>query len=178
MLDIRTGNGDLIIGDNVRIISDASELKKTMSLLVLSTSATPNMASQPIDGVTRIEYEAKEDSLTIRRGGLSHVAAKILAQNKRAYIIGYNDIRGSNDAPRLIGRMLFNIRIARKAKTPVILCSYADDELNMIDLNSFWKSIGVPEEIINKSQYELKELVRRAKLRASDKYVAEGIRLA
>lgn len=169
----------LILGKEVKHVKDMKELSKAKALIVLGTSNERKLIEGPIDGVTQLEQNAKKDHLHFRKAGLDQVTGKILGKDRKALILSYSDVRKSKEPGKLLGRMMQNARIAKKYKIPVIPCTYATSEEELLeqeDLHAFFRAMGVDAQALQDGKKGAEEWLERARLRASDEYVAEGVR--
>ncbi len=168
----------LLLGTDVRIVHEPKDVNRVGALLVLGDSDARTLMEAPVDGMVSLEQEQKRDKLHMRRAGLEPVGARILAEGRKALVLSYASVRTSKDPALVIGRMLQNVRVARKAGVPVILASMARDvdELpSPHDMEAFFRAMGVPDDITVKNQQTFSSWLARARTRASDAYVAEGV---
>jgi len=86
------------------------------------------------------ERGKRKDSLKQMDSGLNHVLARIAAKNNVAIGIDMHEISKleKKEKAKILGRIIQNIKICRKAKTKLKLLNYKD----RIDALSFLLSIG------------------------------------
>lgn len=94
------------------------------------------------------ELKSSGDKVHYRRSGLNQVLAKLAVQNDVAIGFGFSFVLNSNgvDRGKIIGRMKQNVRICRKSKTKMVVCSYANSVKEMRgakDLLAFARVIGM-----------------------------------
>ncbi|MBW2996789.1 hypothetical protein KY349_00440 [Candidatus Woesearchaeota archaeon] len=95
-----------------------------------------------------LESGAKKDFLHHRASGLNHILATIAAQKNVSIGFGFSSILKAKPWQRsvYIGRMMQNIRFARKFKFKTVIASFADNPWNMRsehDLISFFITLGM-----------------------------------
>lgn len=94
------------------------------------------------------ELKSVGDKVHYRRSGLNQVLAKLAKQNDVAIGFGFSFVLNAKgvDRGKVIGRMKQNVRICRKSKTKMIVCSYANSVKEMRgakDLLAFARVIGM-----------------------------------
>ncbi|MBW2972347.1 hypothetical protein KY359_04895 [Candidatus Woesearchaeota archaeon] len=95
-----------------------------------------------------LEFHRKKDFIHHRASGLNHVLATLAQQKGVAIAFGFSEIIAAKpqDRARFIGRMMQNIRFARKFKFRTVLASFAADPWHMRgkqELVSFFAGIGM-----------------------------------
>lgn len=94
------------------------------------------------------ELKSVEDKVHFRRSGLNQVLAKLAEKNDVAIGFGFSFVLNAKGVERgkVIGRMKQNVRICRKSKTKMVVCSYANNVKEMRgakDLLAFARVIGM-----------------------------------
>ncbi len=94
------------------------------------------------------ELKSSGDKVHYRRSGLNQVLAKLAKQNDVAIGFGFSFVLNAKgvDRGKVIGRMKQNVRICRKSKTKMVVCSYANNVREMRgakDLLAFARVIGM-----------------------------------
>jgi len=94
------------------------------------------------------ELEKSKDGMHQRNSGLNEVYCKIMRENEVIYGINYSALFGmsSNSSALVKGRMMQNIRLARKYKIKVKIASFATNPYHMRsehDIESFFTAIGM-----------------------------------
>ena len=147
--------------------------------LVLTTSNQREAIQQPIDAVIGAELSKREDFLHHRRSGLDQVKAQLLKEQGAAIILTIQAIKQAENSAQVLGRMQQNARIAHKLGVQVILASGAskpEEAISTHDQEAFWRAMNIPREIIEKNQETITNWLEQAKNRASEEYIAEGIK--
>ena len=94
------------------------------------------------------ELKSIGDKVHFRRSGLNQVLAKLAEKNDVAIGFGFSFVLNANGIERgkIIGSMKQNVRICRKSKTKIVVCSYANNVKEMRgakDLLAFARVIGM-----------------------------------
>ena len=94
------------------------------------------------------ELKSIGDKVHYRKSGLNQVLAKLAKQNDVAIGFGFSFILNLEGVQlgQMIGRMKQNVRICRKSKTKMVVCSYANNVKEMRgakDLLAFANVIGM-----------------------------------
>lgn len=147
--------------------------------LVLTTSNKREAIEKPIDAVIGAELSKREDFLHHRRSGLDQVKAQLLKEQGAAIILTIQAIKHAPNKAHVLGRMQQNARIAHKLGVDVILASAArtpEDVISAHDQEAFWRAMKIPRPIIEKNQQTITNWLAQAAHRASDQYIAEGIK--
>ena len=162
----------LVIGKSVALIATRKELNNTASLIALAQISERELLEGPVDGILFYDTKGK-DHLHYRRGTLDETAAKILAQDKKALVIPVLSLL--TDA-RALGRALQDARLATTHGADVVFVSLGEEYVPTThDLEATVRALGFHEEVVAKNQKTLAAWVARARHRASDDYIAEGI---
>jgi len=107
-----------------------------------------NVSDKNVDILMNPELKSYKDKLHYRNSGLNHILAKIATDNDVAIGFGFSYLLNSNNVERarIIGRMKQNVRICRKSKTKMVVCSYASSPQEMRgakDLLAFARVLGM-----------------------------------
>ncbi len=106
-----------------------------------------------------IVFDAEEqdvrDKTHYRMSGLNHVLCKLACQNNVGVGFSFSSVLKSYGQARsvLMGRMMQNILLCSKYKTPVVFASFADSPWLMrspVDVNSFFAGLGASQKIVKK----------------------------
>ncbi len=174
----KKGITPLVQETDYTLISTRKELKQTTTLLAITTTNNRELLEAPIDAATNLGASNKQDFLHHRRSDLDQVAAKLLKQKNAALILNLQQLKQTKNPGRVLGRIQQNARIAKKLGVNVILASFAQtpEELHTIhDQEAKWKALDISEELVTQNQETIQELLKQAKHRRSDAYIAEGI---
>ena len=88
----------------------------------------------------------KKDFMGYADSGLNQVLCKLAKKNNVAIGFNFNDVLISKNRRNILSKMMLNVRLCRKYKVKVVLCSGAKNELEMRmprDLISFGVCIGM-----------------------------------
>ncbi|MFH1332355.1 MAG: RNase P subunit p30 family protein [archaeon] len=126
----------------------------------------------PHSGVVR-------DYLHSRNSGLNDVLCKLAKKNNVAVGFSFSDVLNARSFERalILGRMMQNVALCRKFKVPMVLGSFAFDNLEMRppkDLISFALLIGMTPAEANRSLSFVEDIIRVKHL--SQSLVSEGVR--
>ncbi len=95
-----------------------------------------------------LEFGRQKDFIHHRASGLNHVLATIAAQKNVAIGFSFSDVLKAKPKQRAVymGRLMQNIRFARKFKFQTIIASFADNPWHLRsahDTTSFFISLGI-----------------------------------
>jgi RNase P/RNase MRP subunit p30 len=99
-----------------------------------------------VDIVYGMENVHPKDSLHFVRGGLDQVLCKIAAEKGKILAFSFSDILNSANKSKLLARILFNMRLCKKYKVPILWCSFAAsrEELRSAkDLQALGRILGI-----------------------------------
>lgn len=82
-----------------------------------------------VDMIIGMEQICPKDSVHHLRGGLDEVLCKIAQENEKAFAFSFCDILHSSNRPQLLGRMKFNLKLARKYGLKIVFGSFAKELL-------------------------------------------------
>lgn len=140
-----------------------------LPVIVLGSTDEINRAAledKRVDMLLNPEQERKKDFMHWRNSGLNHVLCKFAFQNNIKIGIGFsyiNKLDADEKALRL-GRIMQNIRLARKYKVKLVLASFAESEQDILtpyELKSFALTLGMTPEQANKSLENASEIFEK-----------------
>lgn len=163
----------LTLGEDVVVVKNKQELTQAAALVVLASTA--ELVSEPVDGILFTDTGGK-DHLHYRRGILTEVAAKQLAADNKALVIGLETLFSTKNVPRALGRALQDAKLAATHGADVVFVSLGEEFVpTSHDLEATFRALGFAEELVAKNEKTLEAWVGRARHRASDDYIAEGV---
>lgn len=98
------------------------------------------------DIVYGLENIHPKDSTHFVRGGLDQVLCTITAEKNKILAISFADILNSQDRKKLLARIKFNVKLCKKYKVQITLCSFAGSLEGMRsakDLRAFGRILGL-----------------------------------
>ena len=99
-----------------------------------------------VDIVYGMETLHPKDSMHFVRGGLDQVLCKIAAEKGKTLAFSFSYLLNSSDKGKLLARIMFNIKLGKKYKVPMMFCSFAgsQEELRSAkDLQAFGRVLGM-----------------------------------
>ena len=93
-------------------------------------------------GSEKLNYK---DSVHFVRGGLDQIVCKIAKEKGKKMGFAFGDILESRDRAKLLGRMMFNIKLCKKYGVEVVLSSFVKDGNEMrsvADVQSLFRVLG------------------------------------
>lgn len=99
-----------------------------------------------VDIVYGLESIHPKDSLHYVRGGLDQVLCKLAAERGKILAFSFAEILNSPDREKLLARMMFNVKLCKKYKVEMILCSFAalPEEMRSVkDLQALGRILGM-----------------------------------
>ncbi|MEK6939137.1 MAG: hypothetical protein AABX31_00260 [Nanoarchaeota archaeon] len=84
-----------------------------------------------VDIVYGMENIHPKDSMHFVRGGLDQVLCKIAAEKSKVMVFSFLGLLDSQDKGKLLARIIFNIKLCKKYKVQIILCSFATSKEEM-----------------------------------------------
>ncbi len=100
----------------------------------------------PVDGVIGVEEIHPTDSVHYLRGGLDQMLCTFAAGQGKAVVFSFSSVLNSHSRWKLLGRMMFNLRLCRKYNVKVILRNFS---LNLEEMRSA-SDLGAFERVLNK----------------------------
>ena len=98
-----------------------------------------------VDIVYGMESIHPKDSLHYVRGGLDQILCKLAAEKKKILAFSFAELLDSPDKKRLLARIMFNVKLCKKYKVSIVLCSFANvkEELRSVkDLQALGRVLG------------------------------------
>ncbi len=135
--------------------ADLSKLQKTTKIKLSTIKAVESSDKDRaiIEGkraelIYDFEKKAKKDAMHYRNSGLNHVLCKLMHDKKISLGISFSTVLNSSkmQRARILGRMMQNIKLARKYKVPVVVASFASEPYQMRDakdLAAFGRVLGL-----------------------------------
>ena len=168
-------DSELVVGKSVEVVASRKELKQAATVVALASVNDRGLLEGPIDGILFSDTGGK-DHLHYRRGVLDEVSAKILGAEKKALVIPILSLLQEKKLSRALGRAHQDARLAATHGAPVVFVSMAEDYIpTSHDLEATCRALGFNEKTVAKNQAELTAWIARARHRASENYVGEGI---
>jgi ribonuclease P/MRP protein subunit RPP1 len=129
-----------------------------------------------VDILTHPEYERLDS-------GLDHVSAKLAAKNNVAIEVNFREILISSKATRskILANIQNNIKLAKKFKAPIILCSGALSHFELKDpyvMVSFATQLGLELKEAKEAISKIPEkIIKQALERKSEKWILPGVKI-
>ena len=150
-----------------RILNIKHKLKPD---LILSDKADRSKIRKGIDIIFNVE-QAEKDFLRYRNSGLDFVKAKMFVENDIIYAISLSQMIASQEKterPKLIARMIQNVKIARKKKLNITFASFANNPMQLrgiSDIVAFATSLGFSTQ-----QIKLAKKIVYERLKLNEKF--------
>jgi len=99
-----------------------------------------------VDIVYGVESIHPKDSLHYVRGGLDQILCKIAAEKSKTIAFSFAEVLNSSARGKLLGRMMFNIKLCKKYNVPMMLCSFAackEEMRSAKDLQALGRVLGM-----------------------------------
>lgn len=103
------------------------------------------MEKTPIDIVVGFESINPKDSLHYVRSGLDQIYCRIAKEKNKILGFSFSEILNSSNQSKLIARMTFNLKLARKYQLKVIFGNFSrekDEMRSAKDLEAFFRVLG------------------------------------
>ncbi len=126
------------------------------------------------------ESANRSDFIHQRNSGLNHIICRIARDNRVAVGFSLKYLHDSNLRPRVLGRMMQNIRLCRKYGVVTVMGSLASDPYRMrspIDVISLFVTLGMHPKDAKESMQNVLKIIRNNNERKEPGFIAEGIRL-
>lgn len=144
-------NGDSAIPVVNALLVDPNKISKARAAHALAFCETADARAaleHKADVVFGLEDDEREDKTHYRISGLNQVLCRIAAENKVAIGFSFAKILSTFGSKRakLMGRMMQNIVLCRKFKSPMRVGSFAKDSFSMRspgDLAAFFQQLGM-----------------------------------
>ena len=104
------------------------EIKQNkINLLIASTEELLRFALEKtsVDIVMGMEKIHPKDSVHFVRGGLDQVLCKIARDKKKIFSFSFSDILNSSSRGKLMGRVMFNLKLCKKYNVNVIFSNFS-----------------------------------------------------
>jgi len=116
--------------------------------LKIENGERKNFEDKNVDIITGLEKEKRADHMKYRSSGLNHVLCKLAKENKIKIAFSFSDVLKSKGMLRgqVIGRMMQNVKLCRKYRVKMIICSFAENKYemkNVKDLIAFGRVVGM-----------------------------------
>lgn len=145
---------------NVKIASigtlkNIKNIKKKVDLVLVRSSHRDREILEKFKNILIFDLEivAPHDFIHHRASGLNQVMCKLAYKNDIMIGFSFNTILKSKDRPKLIGRIIQNIKLCRKYKIKTVIGSFATNPYEMRsphDLVAFFSELGMhPKEAKN-----------------------------
>lgn len=124
---------------------EALNLQGTELIIASASSEEVTRAlfeNRNIDIVTNLELSGKEDGMHYRNSGMNQVLCKLADENSIAVCFNLQHAK----SPRVLGRMMQNVRLCRKYKVRMLIASFASNLYEMkgaSNVLSFAKVLGM-----------------------------------
>ena len=152
------------------------------ALLVSSEpeDARPALETRNIDLVFGLEGSPDRDPMKNRDSGLDHVLCSIAAQKDKIVAFDFSAVRASRGRRRavLLGRMMQNIVLCRKAKVKMSIASFARTPMqlrNPMDLAAFGEALGMHPSEAKAAIGAVRERIILNMKKKDPAYLGEGV---
>ena len=98
-----------------------------------------------VDIIYGMESINPKDSLHFVRGALDQILCNIAAEKEKILAFSFAEILNSHDRAKVLARIMFNVKLCKKYKVPVMLCSFASSREEMRsakDLQALGRVLG------------------------------------
>lgn len=104
-----------------------------------------------VDCLINLEVSEIPDTLKYRRSGIDKVTAKFASKTHVSIVFNFNNFLNSNGIRRAVifGRMLYNMKLCRKYRTPIIITSGARNSKELVgtgELIAFGEMLGLTKK--------------------------------
>ena len=99
-----------------------------------------------VDLVMGSENIHPKDSFHFVRGGLYQILCTFAAEKGKTMVFSFANILHSSERGKLLARIMFNIKLCKKYKVPVVFASFASSSQEMLsakDLQAFGRVLGL-----------------------------------
>lgn len=147
--------------------SNGKDFKKTDLVLVEGNTVNRDiLENKNIHILVSPESGIKKDSLHYRDSGLNQILCNLAKKNNITIAFSFNEFLNSDNRPLLLGRIMQNVKLCRKFKVKMLVCSFARNkyELRSFDtLRALASVIGINPGELNKSFEHLNTLIKQFK---------------
>ncbi len=98
-----------------------------------------------VDLVMGVENIHPKDSMHFVRGGLDQILCKIAAEKKKIIAFSFAELLNSPNKGKLLARIMFNVKLCKKYKVPIVFASFAASQEEMRsakDLQALGRVLG------------------------------------
>ena len=109
------------------------------------------------------EKGIKKDSLHYRNSGLNQVLCNLARKNNIMIGFSFSDLLNISGKEKTLGRMMQNVRLCRKFKVKMMVCSFARNEFELRSYDTLMavaSVIGINHGELNKSFTELESILK------------------
>ena len=99
-----------------------------------------------VDIVYGMEHVHPKDSLHYVRGGLDQILCKLAAEKGKILAFSFSELLNSSNKDKLLARIMVNIKLCKKYKVTMMLCSFAtlkDEMRSAKDLQMLGRVLGL-----------------------------------
>jgi len=156
---------------------------KKISDFVISKSTEKDqhiLEKSPPDLLYGMEFVAKKDPTHFRASGLNQILCKLAKKNNVIIPIPLKLIISSEEKPKILGRIMQNIKLCKKYKVSQSICSFAEKPYELKssnDLMSFLITLGMDIPNAKKSINSIGEKIKLNIKKKSPDYISEGVEL-
>ena len=124
------------------------EARKISDLVIVKSSDKNRAVFEHLkpDVIFSLEDSPKPDHIYFRNSGLNQVYCKYAKKNNIIIGISFDLILNSKNRVKILGRVMQNIRLCKKYKVPIAICSFTSNPYvmrNPSDLKSLGISLGM-----------------------------------
>ncbi len=161
---------------------DCTKARNHCELVLLKSSDKnhDNLEKRDFDVIFDLEMNPMKDTMHFRSSGLNQVLCNIAAKKKKIVGINFRNIIDAENKPKIIGRIMQNIKLCKKYKTQMVIFSGAKKALQMKgyhDLTSFMVVFGMKEEGTKKVLKNCLERVKENMKKKTPEYLKEGVEI-
>jgi len=98
-----------------------------------------------VDIVYGMEHIHPKDSLHYVRGGLDQILCKLAAEKGKVLAFSFSELLNSSNKDKFLARIMFNVKLCKKYKAAMMLCSFAasKEEMRSVkDLQALGRVLG------------------------------------
>ncbi|MBU0666775.1 MAG: hypothetical protein ABIC91_06560 [Nanoarchaeota archaeon] len=125
-------------------LKNISGLKKDFDYL-FSNGERAHIENKHTDFVFETEKTNPKDSMHYRNSGINQIHAKLLKEKNIVFCFSFNEVLNASDKPKIFGRMMQNVMIAKKYKIKTLFASFARNPMELRskkDLETFGRCMG------------------------------------
>ena len=132
------------------------------------------------DMVCGLESVANKDRIHFKISGLNQILCKLANKNKVIVGFSFSSILNAEHRPRILGRIIQNIKFCRKYKVITSFASFAKTPFEMRaahDLIAFLIVLGMHPSKAKSSLKAAEEKIKSNEKKKSSDYIREGVNL-